>query len=85
MRNTHEELVIVILFYSGGIQVVFSGSNLNVTQSPMIVINDSRFESTQGVSAILLICVAHMVDNMISSNRLASLPVVVVLSVHFLP
>ena len=36
--------------FSGGFYVVFSGTNLNVTQSPVIKINDSRFQPTEGVS-----------------------------------
>ena len=38
--------------HSGGVKVVFTGSNLNVTQSPKIIIIDTRFTSSSGVKIV---------------------------------
>ena len=40
----------LIYIYSGGTTLTFSGSYLNVTQSPVIQIIDARFNATQEVS-----------------------------------
>ena len=54
--NSHDNLVVHILniLFSGGTTLTFHGSNLNVTQSPMMQIIDPRFNSTQEVRAIYI-------------------------------
>ena len=41
--------------HSGGVKVVFTGSNLNVTQSPMIIITDSSFTYSLGVRIVVFL------------------------------
>ena len=53
----------LIYIYSGGTTLTFSGSYLNVTQSPVIQIIDTRFNASQKVSSKQLYILNAMIYN----------------------
>ena len=50
MQLTATLCLLYYYLFSGGTKVVFEGSNLNVTQLPVINIMDQRFQSSLEVS-----------------------------------
>ena len=51
-------LATILLIPSGGIVLAFSGKNLDIVQSPLMEITDSRFSQTLAMVRLLLYGVA---------------------------
>ena len=64
-KMTREYIAYVMLYnaivyqHRGGIELIFNGTNLDVVQNPMLVINDPQYLNITNVSLSVMFCDIH--------------------------